>query len=80
MLCMTQVKKKKREKFAVHNYVKNCGNCGITLYEDDRIVYMPAGVTESSWFHEDYHGCQDALDRINAQIKLHRRKQVKNYG
>jgi len=77
---MTQ-EKKKRKKFAVHNYAKNCGNCGMNLYEDDEILYAPVpGITESSYFHKTYRGCEAASEQHNLQMKIHYRKQAKYSG
>jgi len=77
---MTQ-EKKKRKKFAVHNYEKNCGNCGMALYEDDEMMYAKVpGITESAYFHTTYKGCEKASELHGLRMKIHYRKQAKHSG
>jgi hypothetical protein len=71
----------KRKRFAIHNYTKNCGNCGNPLYEDDNIIYAPVpGLTESAYFHKTYEGCEKASELNGLRMRIHYRKQAKHSG
>ena len=78
---MTQARKK-RKRFSVHNYTKNCGNCGCKLYEDDDIIKVEGnvGIVDSPYYHATYQGCQAASEARDLFMRVGGRKHVVNYG
>ena len=78
-LSMTQVK---RKRFTIHNYAKNCGNCGHPLYVDDDILEIHSGsrVVESPYFHREARGCEKAAELKALIIRPNVQNRAVNYG
>lgn len=71
----------KPKRLQFHNYKQSCGNCGLWLYENDDVVYVPTqGLVNSTYFHTNPEGCQSASERVEAVIMPNSKKGFRNDG
>ena len=57
-------KKDTNKKYQSGNYYRTCGNCGLSLREDDEIIFVEQSIRSgSNYFHKHPEGCANASDK-----------------
>ena len=70
----------KRKRFKVKNYPKSCGNCGLFLYEDDKVIRVNGfSIVDETYFHKTYAGCVAATNYIKNRINVKQEGKVVTY-